>query len=50
MKTNQNPDIDLCGMKQLLLALSSHGFSEAELRKIVARIAVQIGADIILFC
>ena len=43
----RNPNVDFCGIKNLL-RLEEHGFSEAELKKIEARIAAQIGASIIL--
>lgn len=41
-------NIDYCGILNLLRILKQHGFSKAELKKISARIAVQMGADIIL--
>lgn len=44
----RNPNVDFCGIKNLLRLLEEHGFSEAELKKIEARIAAQIGASIIL--
>lgn len=44
----RNPNVDFCGIKNLLRLLEEHGFSEAELKKIEARIAVQIGVSIIL--
>ena len=40
--------IDYCGIRNLLRLLSSQGFTEKELKKIAARIASSIGADIIL--
>lgn len=44
-----NPNIDLCGIQNLLRLLLAHGFTETELKKITARIAQETGADII-FC
>ena len=44
-----NANIDLCGIRNLLRILSGQGFTEAELKKITARIAQETGADII-FC
>lgn len=41
-------NIDYCGIWNLLRTLEQHGFSKAELKKISARIAAQMGADIIL--
>lgn len=41
-------NIDYCGIQNLLRILEQHGFSKAELKKISARIAAQMGADIIL--
>lgn len=41
-------NIDLCGIRNLLSQLEYHGFSKAELKKIMARITTQAGADIIL--
>lgn len=41
-------NIDYCGIRNLLHVLEQHGFSKAELKKISARIAAQMGADIIL--
>ena len=46
LKTNRN--IDLCGIRNLLSQLEQHGFSKTELKKIMARITPQTGADIIL--
>lgn len=43
-----NINIDLCGIRNLLSQLEQHGFSKAELKKIMARITTQTGADIIL--
>lgn len=43
-----NANIDLCGIRNLLAPLEDHGFSRQELRKVLARIAAQTGADIIL--
>lgn len=43
-----NMNIDLCGIRNLLSRLECHGFSKAELKKIMARITTQTGADIIL--
>ena len=45
MKRNAN--IDLCGIRNLLSVLEQSGFSRQELRRILARIAAQTGADII---
>ena len=45
-QTNRN--IDFCGINNLLLKLEGHGFNKHDLRKIAARIAAQMGADIIL--
>lgn len=42
-------NVDLCGIRNLLRILSTQGFTEAELKKIAARIAQETGADII-FC
>ena len=42
-----NANVDLCGVRNLLRILSQHGFSEAELKKIEARVAVQLGATIV---
>lgn len=44
----QNANVDLCGIRNLLLVLGQNGFSRRELRNILARIAAQTGADIIL--
>lgn len=41
-------NIDYCGILNLLRTLEQHGFSKAELKKLSARIAAQMGADIIL--
>lgn len=41
-------NIDYCGVRNLLRILEQHGFGKAELKKISARIAAQMGADIIL--
>ncbi len=43
-----NANIDYCGIRKLLRLLSGRGFTEAELKKIAARIAKTTGADIIL--
>jgi len=43
-----NANIDYCGIRNLLRLLLGHGFTEAELKKIAARIAKTTGADIIL--
>ncbi len=45
----KNANIDYCGIRNLLRLLEGQGFSTAELKKIAARIAGDIGADII-FC
>ncbi len=42
-----NPNIDFCGIRNLLRLLEGRGFTKTELRKIAARIAANIGADII---
>ena len=44
-----NANIDFCGIRNLLLSLLDHGFSEKEIQKIMARIAATSGADIIFF-
>ena len=44
-----NANIDYCGIRNLLRLLEDQGFSKTELKKIAARIATDIGADII-FC
>ena len=41
-------NINYCGILNLLRTLEQHGFSKTELKKISARIAAQMGADIIL--
>lgn len=41
-------NIDYCGVMNLLHLLEEHGFSKAETKKIAARVASQIGADIII--
>lgn len=43
-----NANVDLCGIRNLLLCLEQNGFSRQELNKVLARIAAQTGADIIL--
>lgn len=43
-----NANIDCCGIRNLIRLLSRRGFTEAELKKIAARIAQATGADIIL--
>ena len=48
-ETQTNANIDLCGVRTLLQLLSGHGFSEQELKRIIARIAKNTGADIV-FC
>lgn len=45
----KNANIDYCGIRNLLRLLSGQGFTEAELKKIAARIAQATGATII-FC
>ncbi len=42
-----NPNIDFCGIRNLLHLLEGQGFTKNELKKISARIAANIGADII---
>lgn len=44
-----NINIDYCGIRNLLLALLDNGFTEAEIKKIAARISANCGADIIVF-
>ena len=44
-----NPNIDYCGIRNLLRLLLDHGFTEKELKRIADRIAKKTGADII-FC
>ena len=44
-----NANVDYCGIRSLLRLLIGQGFTEAELKKIAARIARETGADII-FC
>ncbi len=44
-----NANVDYCGIRNLLRLLAGQGFTEAELKKIAARIAQESGADII-FC
>ena len=39
-------NIDYCGIQNLLRILEQHGFSKAELKKISARIAAQMGATL----
>ena len=43
----RNANVDFCGIRNLLKTLAGNGFSEEELKKIEARIAVQLGADIV---
>ncbi len=43
----RNVNVDMCGIRNLLKLLETQGFTETELRKIEARIAVQLGATII---
>ncbi len=45
----KNANIDYCGIRNLLRLLVGQGFTEAELKKIAARVARTTGADII-FC
>ncbi len=45
---SSNANIDYCGIRNLLCLLSGQGFTEAELKKIAARIAQSTGANIIL--
>ena len=42
-----NANIDCCGIRNLLRLLEGHGFTAAELKKIAARAAQSMGADII---
>lgn len=48
-KANTNANIDYCGIRNLLKLLIGHGFTEAEVKRIAAKIAQSTGADII-FC
>ena len=41
-------NVDYCGIVNLLRVLKEHGFSEEELKRIEARIAVELGATIII--
>ena len=43
-----NVNIDYCGIRNLLQLLSGQGFTEAELKKIAARIGKMSCANIIL--
>ena len=44
-----NPNVDFCGTIMLLRALKkAESLTEHELQKIAARVAVQMGADIII--
>ncbi len=45
----KNVNVDYCGIRNLLRLLAEQGFTEAELKKIAARIAQATGADLI-FC
>ncbi len=45
----KNVNVDYCGIRNLLRLLEDYGFSQAELKRIAARIAVDTGATII-FC
>lgn len=45
----KNVNIDYCGIRNLLRLLAGQGFTEAELKKIAARVAQMTGSDII-FC
>ena len=47
--TQTNINIDYCGIRNLLLALLDNGITEAENKKIAARISANCGADIIVF-
>ncbi len=47
MMAGINPNIDFCGIRNLLRQLEGRGFTKPELKKIAARIASNIGADII---
>ena len=44
-----NVNVDFCGIRNLLLSLLEHGFSEKDIQKIMARIAASSGADILFF-
>lgn len=44
-----NPNIDFLGICQLLKALHAVGFSENEIKKIVRRIAAELGANFTLY-
>lgn len=41
-------NVDYCGIRNLLRVLKEHGFSEEELKRIEARIAVKLGTSIVL--
>ena len=41
-------NVDYCGIVNLLRVLKENGFSEEELKRIEARIAVELGATIII--
>lgn len=45
----KNANINYCGIRNLLRLLAGQGFTEAELKKIAARIAQETGSTII-FC
>lgn len=47
--TERNVNVDLCGIRKLLRLLVGHGFTEADVKKLTAMIAREMGADII-FC
>lgn len=44
-----NQNVDFLGICQLLKALPRIGFSEKEIRKIVCRIAVELGANLTFY-
>lgn len=45
----KNVNVDLCGIWALLRLLIGQGFTEADVKRITARIARETGADIILW-
>ena len=48
-ENRMNPNVDFLGICQLLKALRTVGFSEAEIKKIARRIAVELGANFTLY-
>ena len=47
--SERNVNVDLCGIRKLLRLLVGHGFTETDVKKLTAKIAQEMGADII-FC